>query len=458
MVDSIEEDEEKKTLIQSKHIICPKCQENICFIINDYKIYLSNCKNRHRINSILLDEFEKTQKIDLQKIICNSCNNNKSKAYKHEFYKCFSCRMNLCPLCKSSHNNKHHMINYDQKYYFCEKHYGPYIKYCNECKINICLLCENEHKNHNNESYGYMIPDIDKIKEGMDELKKEIDLFNENVKKIINKLKKVMDNIEIYYKINNDIMNNYEIKEINYETLQNINEINNSIIEDIKNINNDNNINNQVNNLLNIYNKMINKDIIFDTDKKKEFNNISLEKKDIEITKKINEFIKLISSYKNYNKVENNLELLGNCKKNNIQDIIIIIKNKIKEDEKLLLKDKQEYESYIIKNVFKTIVPSFSQDIIASMFFAKVDKNYNKIKDFALEIYKKSLFNNFDSFFKQIESKNNIIYTFSKINENLFEDNKQIENKFGIFSKQDITDEMMESYASENDLIFLLKT
>ena len=103
----------------------------------------------------------------------------------------------------------------------------------------------------------------------MDELRKEIDLFNENVKKIINKLKKVMDNIEIYYKINNDIMNNYEIKEINYETLQNINEINNSIIEDIKNINNDNNINNQVNNLLNIYNKMINKDIIFDTDKKK---------------------------------------------------------------------------------------------------------------------------------------------------------------------------------------------
>ena len=37
----------------------------------------------------------------------------------------------------------------------------------------------------------------------------------------------------------------------------------------LEGINNDNNINNQVNNILNIYNKMINKDIIFDTDKKK---------------------------------------------------------------------------------------------------------------------------------------------------------------------------------------------
>ena len=97
--------------------------------------------------------------------------------------------------------------------------------------------------------------------------------------------------------------------------------------------------------------------------KKKEFNNISLEKKDIEITKKINEFIKLISSCNNCNKLENNLEkFLVNCKKNNIQDLIINIKNNIKEDEISLLKDSQEYESYIIKNVFKIIVPSFSQD------------------------------------------------------------------------------------------------
>ena len=64
---------------------------------------------------------------------------------------------------------------------------------------------------------------------------------------------------------------------------------------------------------------MINKDIIFDTDKKKEFNNVSLEQKDIENTKKINEFIKLLSSCNNCNKLENNLEkLLVNFKKNNI--------------------------------------------------------------------------------------------------------------------------------------------
>ena len=68
-----------KSIIKSKYIICPQCEENIKYKINDYKIYLYECKNGHRMNNILLNEFEKTQIIDISKIKCKECKeNNKS--------------------------------------------------------------------------------------------------------------------------------------------------------------------------------------------------------------------------------------------------------------------------------------------------------------------------------------------------------------------------------------------
>ena len=44
--------------------------------IKDYKISLFECKNGHKIDNLSFDEFEKTQNIDLSKIICNICKKN----------------------------------------------------------------------------------------------------------------------------------------------------------------------------------------------------------------------------------------------------------------------------------------------------------------------------------------------------------------------------------------------
>ena len=275
LVVSNDETTKEKVIIKSKYIICPICKENIRFKINDYKIYLYDCKNGHKVNSILLNEFEDTQNINISEIECNSCKDkNKGNTYNNEFYKCLTCDKNICPLCKTSHTKeKHNVINYEERDYKCVNHNELFSKYCNECKSNICLFCENEHKNHKNESYSDIIPDIDKLKEKMNELKEEIDKFNSNIKDIINKLYKVMGNMEIYYKINENILNNYEKKIRNYIMLQNINEINNNILEEIKDINDNINENNKINNILNIYDKMVNKDIteiniIYDIDKR----------------------------------------------------------------------------------------------------------------------------------------------------------------------------------------------
>ena len=185
---------------------------------------------------------------------------------------------------------------------------------------------------------------------------------------------------------------------------------------------------------------------------------LQLEEKDIEIAHKIYDYISLISSFNNNDKLKIDLEkLLINCKLNKIEGLIFKIKNDNINNE-LFHKDNPEYEMNLMKEVFKKIVPTFCQDIIASLISSNLNHKYDLINEEVLNIYKNSHFNNFKSFFEKIESKRNIIYTFSKITENLFNENTIIENKFGKYSKESSIIEMIDSYKSENDLKFLLKS
>ena len=59
--------------------ICPICYESIKLEIKDFKINLFGCKNGHVINNILLNEYEKTQKLNLSKISCSECKINQKK-------------------------------------------------------------------------------------------------------------------------------------------------------------------------------------------------------------------------------------------------------------------------------------------------------------------------------------------------------------------------------------------
>ena len=178
-------------LIKSKNIICPECKENIKMDIKDYKINLSECINRHNIENILLNEFGKSQEIDLREIKCDICNNNnKSISYNNTFNKCFTCNKNICPLCQINHDKEHKIINYDNKYYICSKHNDNYISYCEECKINICTLCD-VHKNHKKINFIDILPNKQDLKQKIKELKETIDLFNNNINILINMLNEV---------------------------------------------------------------------------------------------------------------------------------------------------------------------------------------------------------------------------------------------------------------------------
>ena len=188
--------------------------------------------------------------------------------------------------------------------------------------------------------------------------------------------------------------------------------------------------------------------------------NMLLEEKDIEIAKKITDYIELISSFNKNNRLKIDLDrLLINCKQHNIEGLIFKIKNdkKKNENKEWIEKEGPEYEENMMKEVFHKIVPTFCQDIIASMMSSNIDQKYNKIKNIILDIYKECLCNNFESFFKKIKSKKNIIYTFSKVTENLFEEkDMEIKNNMGVFNKQTTTILMIESFKSEEDLIYEL--
>ena len=187
-------------------------------------------------------------------IKCQNCQKvNKSETAFNDFYKCLKCEIYLCPLCKEIHDKSHNIINMD-KNYICSIHNESYSIYCSDCRMNSCMQCLN-HKNHKTIFFGDIMPNIDNINNKMKDLKKSVDLFKKTIEEIILKLSSIVNNFEIYYKINEEIINNYNNKERNFEILKNVNQIDDSsiIINKLNDINDDNNIMNKLQKIFNIY-------------------------------------------------------------------------------------------------------------------------------------------------------------------------------------------------------------
>jgi len=233
--------------IVSKDLICPECKENSLINFENFHAYFHDCKNNHNINTISLNEFEQTQKINLNDIICNECIvNNKGNIHNNEFYICNTCNINICPLCKTKHDKNHNIINYEDKNYICKKHNDEkFIKYCNTCKIDICMICEDEHEGHNTLDLRKLLIKNDELMNSMKYLNNVIDIFKYKINIIKEVLDRLVNTFDLYYKISNNIINNYNINKRNYSALKNLNNIKNNneiIIEYINNIINNNQI------------------------------------------------------------------------------------------------------------------------------------------------------------------------------------------------------------------------
>ena len=225
-----ENQEENKSKIRPTQVICPECGEVALLDLKNYKLIIS-CKNNHKLDKMLLEDFDKTQIIDESKIICEKCRTtNKSISFNKVFYICLICKQKLCPLCKTSHdkiyNRTHYTIKYEEKDSICFEHKENYNLYCKTCNKNLCASCENDHIQHETITLGRLIPKEKNLNKKLNDLKDSIDKFKEEIKKIINVLNKVKGNMDKYYKISKDIINSFNVRIKNYEMLANINEIN----------------------------------------------------------------------------------------------------------------------------------------------------------------------------------------------------------------------------------------
>ena len=86
-------------------------------------------------------------------------------------------------------------------------------------------------------------------------MRKEIELFNAKIKGIINQLTELMESINSFYEVNEQILNIYEKQKRNYQILQNIKEINknNEIFQALNKINKITDDSDQLFNILNLY-------------------------------------------------------------------------------------------------------------------------------------------------------------------------------------------------------------
>ena len=256
-----------KNVLKMKEVICPKCGENARLKIEKYKFTLFECKNGHKINNILLNEFGNTQIINLSNIKCDNCKeNDKENTYKNKFFNCISCNKNLCPLCKLSHDKTHNIIDYDLKNYICAAHNEIFNSYCKKCKKNTCIFCEPEHKSHDMINYSKLLPNKDIKMNEIKELKSNIDIFKNSLNDFIEDIKRLLnefiENLETLYNINYNIINNYNEKERNYQILQNLNNLNTNVIsKDINQIINNKNIGMKLNKIVKIYSQMRNIEI-----------------------------------------------------------------------------------------------------------------------------------------------------------------------------------------------------
>ena len=211
-----------------KEIICPECLEPCRLTIKDYKISLYHTSGMHNVENIKIKDIIKMQNDLLQKIKCKSCE-NKGK------YKCSECNCFLCEKCKDSHKN-HKIFNCEENKYVCNKHDQLFIKYCTQCDENMCTLCEPDHKKHFITSFEKINPGINEIFGNLRKLKHNIDIFNNNLKEIIQKLNKVIENMNILYDINENIINSYSDNYTNYGKILNIIDINNFINKELENL------------------------------------------------------------------------------------------------------------------------------------------------------------------------------------------------------------------------------
>ena len=247
--------------VKSQYVICPECKENCLININSYKVSLSNCRNEHIVNNLSINEFIYTQYIDESLTLCDECKTSKAIAYNNNFFIC-SCGLVLCPTCQMDHRKiKHIIYNYEKKNYWCIEHNEKFTSYCLDCKYDLCLKCELRHNlKHKIIEFKDILPNkhfLGKVKSTQSKFREYIDQMQEEINKIVRTLHSFLDSLNAYYQINEEIVNNYDLRLRNYFSIKNISNYNTQrLLDDMNCAIKENDLEKKINLILDINSKI----------------------------------------------------------------------------------------------------------------------------------------------------------------------------------------------------------
>ena len=172
----------------------------------------------------------------------------------------------------------------------------------------------------------------------------------------------------------------------------------------------------------------------------------------VEIAKKIYDNIQKIATFNKNKKLIIDLEhVLINCELEEIEGLIYKIINDKKNSEFIEDKSKKEKEEFITKKILEKIVPTFCQDIIASLKYSGFETRNKAISNIIYDIYKKPARNNFVQFLKNLTRKKSIIYTFSNNSVVLLEDKVVGINNIE-YSPESINERLVDSIKAEKNI------
>ena len=187
---------------KSNYIICPQCKESAYLSIKDFKISITDCKEKHKTENLELKELGETQMIDQSKIYCDKCHTLKSDTIDNKFFICNTCKMNLCPRCCDEHDNTHKnsIIDYEDNQFFCKAHYIGYSHYCKDCKKDLCPLCLQEHEEHYIIAYQSIMRELNiKKDEELKDIKEKIYQLKTIINGMVYQLNNLNKNLNIYF-------------------------------------------------------------------------------------------------------------------------------------------------------------------------------------------------------------------------------------------------------------------
>ena len=232
-------------------IVCSECGE-IPFMEIDHSNYRikSSCPNGHNKVESFINFIKKSNEKLIKGYECIECKklinelNIKKNKRKNNIFKC-TCNNYVCNDCKEEHKKKgdksndqecHNFVQISEKDYKCpcSGELNDFIAFCTKCNKNLCSICQSNHFSDHNE---LRFTDEDMYDLDVENQKKEFEKQKSYIKEILNKindlkvnlLEKIREleiNLELYIEINDYIINKYNLAYLNEQVIENFRNIN----------------------------------------------------------------------------------------------------------------------------------------------------------------------------------------------------------------------------------------